>query len=207
MAFLHGISVVERTGGLAPIRSAPTGIIGLVGTAGMGPVNVPTLVAGNRSKRTEVFGGDGTIPDALDAIFAQVGAVVVVVNVFDPTPVNVAEAEYAFDGDTLDLPGEDVSNVVVKNQAGDKFQASYYAPSRTCDTSFGCCRRSRNRFPGWATGSGPVGCSKSNVPLSSARTARSTPWRAKRLAVAGCTSSSSAICGAVNHPAAARCSA
>ena len=57
----------------------------------------------------------------------------------------------------------------------EKFQASYYAPSCTCDTSFGCCRRSRNRFPGWAAGSGPVGGSKSNVPLSSARTARSTP--------------------------------
>ena len=57
----------------------------------------------------------------------------------------------------------------------EKSQASYYAPSCTCDTSFGCCRRSRNRFPGWATGSGPVGGSKSIVPLSSARTARSTP--------------------------------
>ena len=88
----------------------------------------------------------------------------------------------------------------------EKFQASYYAPSCTCDTSFGCCRRSRNPFPGWATGSGPVGGSKSNVPLSSARTARSTPWRAKRLAVAGCTSSSSAICGAVSQPVAVRCS-
>ena len=73
--------------------------------------------------------------------------------------------------------------------------------------ALGCCRRSRNRFPGWATGSGPVGGSKSNVPLSSARTARSTPWRAKRLAVVGCTSSSSAICGAVSQPAAAKCSA
>ena len=57
----------------------------------------------------------------------------------------------------------------------EKSQASYYAPSCTCDTSFWCCRRSRNRFPGWATGSGPVGGSKSIVPLSSARTARSTP--------------------------------
>ena len=92
-------------------------------------------------------------------------------------------------------------------RGNEKFQASYYAPSCTCDTSFGCCRRSRNRFPGWATGSGPVGGSKSIVPLSSARTARSTPWCAKRLAVAGCTSSSSAICGAVSQPAPIRCSA
>ena len=89
----------------------------------------------------------------------------------------------------------------------EKFQASYYAPSCTCDTCFGCCRRSRNRFPGWPTGRGPVGDSKSNVPLSSARTARSTPWRAKRLAVAGCTSSSSVTFGAVSQPATVRCSA
>ena len=92
-------------------------------------------------------------------------------------------------------------------RGNEKFQASYYAPSRTCDTSLGCCRRSRNRFPGWATGSGPVGGSKSIVPLSSARTARSTPSCAKRLAVAGCTSSSSAICGAVSQPVPIRCSA
>ena len=92
-------------------------------------------------------------------------------------------------------------------RARTKSQASYYAPSCTCDTSSGYCRRSRNRFPGWAVGSGPVGGSKSIVPLSSARTARSTPWCAKRLAVAGCTSSSSAICGAVSQPAPLRCSA
>ena len=102
-----------------PIRAARTGIIGLVGTAGTGPVNTPTLIAGRRSDGTDKFGADGTIPDALDAIFAQVGAVVVVVNVYDPTPVAVAEADYAFVGDTLDLPGNgNVSNVVVKNQAG-----------------------------------------------------------------------------------------
>ena len=116
--FLHGIDVVERTGGLSPIRAAPTGVIGLVGTAGAGPLNVPTLIAGNRSKGTEVFGADGTIPDALDAIFAQVGAVVVVVNVYDGTPVAAAEADYVFTGDMLDLPGTNVSNVVVKDSTG-----------------------------------------------------------------------------------------
>ena len=92
-------------------------------------------------------------------------------------------------------------------RGNEKVQASYYAPSRTCDTSLGCSCRSRNRFPGWAAGSGPVGGSKSIVPLSSARTARSTPWCAKRLAVAGCTSSSSAICGTVSQRAPSRCSA
>ena len=49
-------------------------------------------------------------------------------------------------------------------RGNEKSQASYYAPSCTCDTSSGYCRRSRNRFPGWAVGSGPVGGSKSIVP-------------------------------------------
>ena len=87
----------------------------------------------------------------------------------------------------------------------DKVQASYYAPSCTCDASFGYPRRSRNRFPGWATGSGPAGGSKSIVPLSSARTARSTPSCANRLAVLRCTSSCAAICGTVSQPAVVRC--
>ena len=87
----------------------------------------------------------------------------------------------------------------------DKVQASYYAPSCTCDASFGYRRRSRNRFPGWATGSGPAGGSKSIVPLSSAPTARSTPSCANRLAVLRCTSSCAAICGTVSQPAVVRC--
>ena len=87
----------------------------------------------------------------------------------------------------------------------DKVQASYYTPSCTCDASFGYRRRSRNRFPGWATGSGPVGGSKSIVPLSSARTAHSTPSCANRLAVLRCTSSCTAICGTVSQPALVRC--
>ena len=87
----------------------------------------------------------------------------------------------------------------------DKVQASYYAPSCTCDASFGYRRRSGTRFPGWATGSGPAGGSKSIVPLSSARTARSTPSCANRLAVLRCTSSCAAICGTVSQPAVVRC--
>ena len=116
--FLHGPQVVEITEGLTPIRAARTGIIGLVGTAGQGPVNEPTLIAGRRSDGTSKFGSNGTIPDALDAIFAQIGAVVVAVNVYDPTPVAVAEADYTLTGDTLELPSANVSNVVVKDSTG-----------------------------------------------------------------------------------------
>jgi transposase len=65
----------------------------------------------------------------------------------------------------------------------DKNQASYCSSFRLCDAHWGERRRSRKRFPGWARGSGPVSGSNSKPAPSSARTARSTPSRAKRLAV------------------------
>ena len=68
-------------------------------------------------------------------------------------------------------------------RGNEKAQASYCTSFRVCDAHWGWTRRSRKRFPGWARGSGPVGGAKRMVPLSSARTARSTPSHAKRLAV------------------------
>ena len=65
----------------------------------------------------------------------------------------------------------------------DKDQASHCNPFRTCGASFSYCRRSRNRLPGCGTGGGPVGGARRISPLSLARTARSTPARAKRCAV------------------------
>lgn len=83
--FLHGVEVVEITDGLRPIRTVKSAVIGLVGTAPKGPVNTPTRVLGSRTLASATFGsGIGTIPDALDAIFKQTGAAVVVVNVLDP---------------------------------------------------------------------------------------------------------------------------
>ena len=118
MSFLHGIEVVERQSGLKPISSSPTSIIGLVGSAGKGPVNTPTLIAGDRTKAASTFGAEGTIPDALEAIFAQTGASVVVVNAHDWRARDHAAADYTFDADELALPAINVSNVMVKN-AGD----------------------------------------------------------------------------------------
>lgn len=118
MAFLHGIEVVERQSGLKPIAAAPTSVIGLVGSAGKGPTNVPTLIAGDRTRAVSLFGDDGTIPDALEAIFAQTGASVVVVNAHAWAARDHAEANYALDGDELALPASGVSNVVVKNSGG-----------------------------------------------------------------------------------------
>ena len=123
MAFLHGPEVVEIDDGLRPIRTIRTGIIGLVGTAAKGPRNVPTLIAGDRTRGAALFGatGDpGTIPDALDAIFAQTGAVVVAVNVLDPATDRspVAQKAYEASAAVYNLDDRYPANVVVRLAAG-----------------------------------------------------------------------------------------
>lgn len=85
--FLHGVEVIELDGGTRPITTVASSVIGLVGTAPMGPVNTPTLILGSLSEAVKIFGEDTegfTIPAALKGIFDQAGAVVVVVNVADP---------------------------------------------------------------------------------------------------------------------------
>ena len=82
--FIHGVEVVEVEGGARPIRTVKSSVIGLVGTASKGPLNTPTLILGSRKEAVEIFGEPdalSTIPDALDAIFDQSGALVVVVRV------------------------------------------------------------------------------------------------------------------------------
>lgn len=86
--FLHGVEVVEVDEGPRPVRSVRSAVVGLVGTAEKGPVNTPTLVAGDRARGAALFGDAGTIPAALSDIFDQIGAVVVVVNCLDPAVRN-----------------------------------------------------------------------------------------------------------------------
>jgi len=128
MSFLHGIEVVELNGGPRPIETSKSAVIGLVGTAPQGPVNTPTLIAGSRKEAVKIFGepdGKCTIPDALDAIFDQIGAAVVVVNVLPQ--VKADEKEYTFDEDgkiTLDHPRAISQSVVVTSTDG---QTTYEA--------------------------------------------------------------------------------
>ena len=89
--FLHGAEVIELNDGARPIKTVKSSVIGLVGTAPQGSVNTPTLILGSRAKAVEIFGAnddankDYTIPKALDGIFDQAGAMVVVINVADPS--------------------------------------------------------------------------------------------------------------------------
>jgi len=94
MTFLHGVEVVEVTSGTRPIQTVRTGVIGIVGTAPTPPVgvtaiplNTPTLIT-NRVEAA-ALGTAGSLPDALDLIFDQAGAVVVVVRVTEGA--NLAE--------------------------------------------------------------------------------------------------------------------
>lgn len=84
--FLHGVEVIELDDGARPIQTVKSSVIGLVGTAPKGPVNTPTLILGSRSEAVKIFGDNMnyTIPKALDGIFDQTGAMVVVINVADP---------------------------------------------------------------------------------------------------------------------------
>lgn len=88
-SFLHGVEVIEIDAGPRPIQTARSGVIGIVGTAPNAdaaafPLNTPVLIAGSRleaAKLDTVGTGLGTLPAALDSIFDQIGAVVVVVRV------------------------------------------------------------------------------------------------------------------------------
>lgn len=107
--FLHGIDVVEITDGPRPIRTLKSSVIALVGTAGKGPVNQPVLIVGSRRDAIAAFGAytsdEFTIPRALDHIFKQGGATVVVVNVCDPE-AHVSEESVT---ETLKLAGQKIS--------------------------------------------------------------------------------------------------
>ncbi len=83
--FLHGIEVVEIDTGTRPIRTVRSSVIGLVGTAPGAdadkfPLNTPVLIAGKRSDAAGL-GATGTLPGAIDGIFDQAGAMIVLIRV------------------------------------------------------------------------------------------------------------------------------
>jgi phage tail sheath protein FI len=83
--FLHGVEVLEIDAGPRPIRTVRSAVIGLIGTAPAAeatkfPLNTPVLVAGKRTDAAGL-GTTGTLPAAIDAIFDQAGATIVVIRV------------------------------------------------------------------------------------------------------------------------------
>lgn len=110
-SFLHGVEVIEIDAGPRPIQTVKTAVIGVVGTAPDAdplafPLNTPVLVAGSRKEAAlldTVGDGNGTLPAAMDGIFDQAGAAVVVVRVSEgadetETLANVVGGVNAVDG-------------------------------------------------------------------------------------------------------------
>jgi phage tail sheath protein FI len=85
--FLHGVEVVEIDSGPRPIRTIRSSVIGLIGTAPDAddeqfPYHMPVLIAGKRSEAAGL-GLEGTLPAAIDDIFDQTGAIIVIIRVPD----------------------------------------------------------------------------------------------------------------------------
>jgi len=98
LTYHHGIDTVIVPDQAAPIVTAKSSVIGIVGTAGMGPVNVPTLIQGNGRTAIATFGEhhlDGfTLPESFDAFSDSGSTTVIAINVCDPTVhATVVEAE------------------------------------------------------------------------------------------------------------------
>ncbi|WP_341822294.1 phage tail sheath subtilisin-like domain-containing protein [Wolbachia endosymbiont (group A) of Clivina fossor] len=85
--FLHGVNVIEVTSGARAVRTAKSSVIGVIGTAPDAdeqkfPLSSPVLIAGSL-KEAAKLGKKGTLPFAVNGIFSQVGATVVVIRVKD----------------------------------------------------------------------------------------------------------------------------
>ena len=83
--FLHGVNVTEINEGISTVRTSSSSVIGVIGTAPEAkdtdfPLNTPVLIAGSMTEAAKL-GKTGTLPNALNGILAQTGAMVIVVRV------------------------------------------------------------------------------------------------------------------------------
>lgn len=97
--FVHGIEHIEISDGIRPISTVKSSVIGLIGTAPEAnedkfPLNTPVLIAGCRTEAAKL-GTSGTLPTAIDGIFDQCGAMVVVIRVAEGVAGGEATAEAA----------------------------------------------------------------------------------------------------------------
>jgi phage tail sheath protein FI len=87
--YLHGLETTELNDGSGPVVTGKSNVIGLVGTApnadpAIFPLNTPVAVFANTLKASALK-SDGTLLDAIDAIYSQQASVVVVTRVAEGT--------------------------------------------------------------------------------------------------------------------------
>lgn len=83
--YLHGLETVEIRNGIRPVTTVKSSVIGLIGTApdadaALFPLNTPVVLTSNPVKASQL-GVAGTLLDAVNAIYSQQSATVVVVRV------------------------------------------------------------------------------------------------------------------------------
>ncbi len=153
--YLHGVETIEVENGPRPVRTVKSAVIGLVGTAPIGAVNVPTRTLSE--KDAAAFGtqlSGFTIPQALDAIYDHGAGTVIVINVLDPAihKTAVAAEPVVFDASTdqVALAHGAVAGLVLKSNDG---QTTYVAGTDyTADTLTG--KLTRIKGGGIAAGGG-----------------------------------------------------
>lgn len=117
------IGIQFNSSSIIPADAPSNSVIGIVGTAAIGPVNVPKIIR-NQQEAIATFGYQttgSTIPDALARAYASYGQIpFVVVNVAaNPPQIAVVAAEFKFDNqDRIQLPHKHITVPVVTNQAG-----------------------------------------------------------------------------------------
>ncbi|NLR73581.1 phage tail sheath subtilisin-like domain-containing protein [Leeia aquatica] len=121
--YLHGVETIEIERGPRPVRTVKSAVIGLIGTAPVGAVNVATLSLSE--KDAAAFGPQlpgFSIPQALDAIYDHGAGTVIVINVLDPAIHKSAVTNEAitFDAvtDRVNLARGAAANLVVKSNDG-----------------------------------------------------------------------------------------
>lgn len=96
----HNIEVINIDDGARPIRTVRSSVVGLVGTApdadtNAFPLNTPVLIPGSRIQAAglDTVGNQaGTLPKAIDDIFDQAGAMIVVIRVEEGADFNATKA-------------------------------------------------------------------------------------------------------------------
>lgn len=80
--FLHGVETIEINDGPRPVRLVKSSVVGVIGTAGSGPIEQNVLI----TKYSDIaqFGNDGTLKAELERLFEQKPTVVIARNVYDP---------------------------------------------------------------------------------------------------------------------------
>ncbi|UKD14878.1 phage tail sheath subtilisin-like domain-containing protein [Burkholderia aenigmatica] len=121
--YLHGVETIEKETGSRPVKVVKSAVIGLIGTAPIGPVNKP--IQSLSDVDAAQFGpqlAGFTIPQALDAVYDYGSGTVIVINVLDPAvhKTSAPNESVTFDAATgrAKLAHPAAANLVLKSDNG-----------------------------------------------------------------------------------------